>query len=352
MSHHTTQKDRETFIKLFNEGLSLKEISEKTNFGIDTISKHLKSHGILNIKRKRLFGQEQDVVNFYLQCDHLDQTCKHFSETHTVIRRILQENNIKITKSKYSLDEKFFTKIDSPEKAYILGFIFADGGVYNNTLSICQHNKDIDLIKKINNILGSNRPLFKRDEYIALNITNANLKDDLAKYGVVQNKTFKIRFPKIEKKYYSHFIRGYFDGDGYFYINKKSPKWRGVWAVCANDLFAKDICKILNENNFSASVCKNKRQSISELRIYSQDHIYNIYQWLYANSNLYMPRKKDKMLEFIHHYLDKQQAERDKANEIKGLKSLGLSGPKIAQKTGISIYTVYKILNHQKTESL
>ena len=38
----------------------------------------------------------------------------------------------------YDVDEDYFNCIDTPNKAYILGFIYADGGVKNNILTITQ----------------------------------------------------------------------------------------------------------------------------------------------------------------------------------------------------------------------
>lgn len=37
---------------------------------------------------------------------------------------------------KYTINENYFKEIDSPEKAYILGFLYADGCTSNNTISI------------------------------------------------------------------------------------------------------------------------------------------------------------------------------------------------------------------------
>lgn len=46
---------------------------------------------------------------------------------------------------KYSLNESYFEKIDSEEKAYFLGFLFSDGSVskYSLNLSLAEVDKEI-----------------------------------------------------------------------------------------------------------------------------------------------------------------------------------------------------------------
>lgn len=47
----------------------------------------------------------------------------------------------------YKINENYFEKIDSENKAYWIGFISADGNVYKNKLSIELNNKDDELLK-------------------------------------------------------------------------------------------------------------------------------------------------------------------------------------------------------------
>lgn len=63
-----------------------------------------------------------------------------------VVLRFLKENNLmdkNRVSRKYKFDENFFENIDTEEKAYWLGFIYADGAVFKRTLSIRLSTKDI-----------------------------------------------------------------------------------------------------------------------------------------------------------------------------------------------------------------
>lgn len=51
---------------------------------------------------------------------------KLFDVGHKVIANVLENNNISrtgISRRKYMLNESYFDNIDTPEKAYILGFL-------------------------------------------------------------------------------------------------------------------------------------------------------------------------------------------------------------------------------------
>lgn len=64
----------------------------------------------------------------------------------------------------YKVNENYFESIDTPEKAYILGFFYADG--YNNqeigVLEFSQQKEHIDILKQIKECLGCN---YKIKEY-------------------------------------------------------------------------------------------------------------------------------------------------------------------------------------------
>lgn len=131
---------------------------------------------------------------------------------------------------KYTVDHNFFNTIDTEEKAYILGFLYADGcNTYDKSkckyiISIAQLEQDIDILNKILFSLHSNYKLYKivqsennKIKY-KVEIASKRMSLDLIKVGCSPRKTFTITFPDenlyFKKNLYPHFIRGYFDGDG------------------------------------------------------------------------------------------------------------------------------------------
>lgn len=211
--------------------------------------------------------------------------------------------------SKYKINCNFFDKIDTAEKAYILGFLFADGSVNSRKtnrayeIKLSLHKKDRHILEKINTIIESNKPLYvsKNKTYYSLCITNKQIYNALLSHDLMPNKTFSIRYPMWLKPHLRfHFIRGYFDGDGYFAIDKRK-KATGSWAICGNKEFCLDVKSVFDNNSISSTIYKNKRQKIFELRVSKFKDISSLYQKLYFGAtDLFLMRKHDKIISLFN----------------------------------------------------
>lgn len=135
-------------------------------------------------------------------------------------------------KRTYDVVEDFFDLINTQEKAYLLGILYADG--CNSTEISCIRlilgEQDYDLLQRLCKLIYKcDRPLLKRKgklftdngkEYLrkdsyCLAISNKHISQQLESYGLVKAKSLKVTFPTcIPDNLLSHFVRGYFDGDG------------------------------------------------------------------------------------------------------------------------------------------
>lgn len=121
-----------------------------------------------------------------------------------------------------------------------------------------------------------------------------------------------IPFDKIPKDLLRHFIRGYFDGDGTVFKDRKYLK-TNICSICKEMLL--DIQKIYIENNIESRInveirygkkCIDPQGNISKthkdmFRLYvSKKHeIYKLYNFMYDNSNIYLERKFKKFKDNI-----------------------------------------------------
>jgi intein-encoded DNA endonuclease-like protein len=120
-------------------------------------------------------------------------------------------------------NDDFFKKWSS-EMAYVLGFFTADGNMIRNKRGahfISIEITDRDLLIKIRTAIGSNHKIGIRKsinkrwkENYRLQIGSKAMFNDLIKLGLTPNKSKTIKLLKIPIKYFSDFVRGYFDGDG------------------------------------------------------------------------------------------------------------------------------------------
>jgi hypothetical protein len=92
-----------------------------------------RKEGYRNIKE--LSEEEKDsIVNEYFSSGlTIAKLGEKFKLTNRTLPAILKERKINTHKlNRYTLDENFFESIDTEEKAYWLGFLFADGFVGDN----------------------------------------------------------------------------------------------------------------------------------------------------------------------------------------------------------------------------
>lgn len=134
---------------------------------------------------------------------------------------------------KYTCNKNYFQNIDIPEKAYWLGFIYADGYIGKNNGSerfgISLSVEDINHLYKFKESIGSTHPIntYKASngykigtEYCRIIITEEKLVTDLIRQGCVHHKTNILKPPILPKELRKHWIRGFLDGDGSIIVHK------------------------------------------------------------------------------------------------------------------------------------
>jgi len=119
--------------------------------------------------------------------------------------------------------QNYFDEWHSPEMAYIVGFIAADGYVHrkNNALEITLGVKDRDHLEAIRGLIGSPRPLRELSKYktVSLRLSSKNLVDRLYDIGITQKKSLTLEWINACPDHLIYdMIRGYFDGDGHIGI--------------------------------------------------------------------------------------------------------------------------------------
>lgn len=170
------------------------------------------------------------------------------------LAEMIKEFGLDIKKGSSSkINETFFDKIDSEEKAYLLGFFIADGciqkeekkrngEVYSCSYRFCVNNSidDLDIVELFQKFICPNRPIerkydtrgvINRKEQAILRWNSKHMFDTLESYNIHQRKTYDSNFVLpdiIPKDLMRHFIRGFFDGDGHkgitdlkFIVNSK-----------------------------------------------------------------------------------------------------------------------------------
>lgn len=250
------------------------------------------------------------IENYYTKSS--TTLSKKFDCSSSLIKKIWKANNLQGKGHRvYYSDFDYFENIDDEHKAYWLGFIAADGCIYSrdnhqSLLSINLNINDIQtLIQFKNDIKSENKIKTWTDcygyDYCGIQIVSNKLCNDLKKYNINEHKTVNYVPFKLKDIYMSHFIRGFFDGDGGF-CTYSSNKYQLVSGFCGNYACMNFIKNYLNKYNIKFYLKQDNREysfPFYYLRLTKHDDTLRFIHFLYNKSTIYMERKYIKAQKYL-----------------------------------------------------
>ena len=240
--------------------------------------------------------EKQLIVQDYLGGQSAYRLARLYNVGETSIRSILRVRGVQIrSKRRYSVNESYFDVIDSEEKAYWLGFLFADGNVYKSTVALKLATKDVDHIRKFTSALQSQHPIKRatdRDAYV-VKIGSEKLSSSLISRGVMPKKSLIVTFPTfLDEQGKRHFIRGVFDGDGWITYYKPKDMVRPSWTLgffSGSQSFLADIQEVIGLGGSLHPYRKGHQLSYGGNLL-----VPKVCDYLYGGSSVYLPRKYGK----------------------------------------------------------
>jgi len=197
--------------------------------------------------------------------------------------------------------------------AYILGFLFADGSiVYTKraTWFWSLQINDKDLLMEIRNAINSSHIISKKKkganqkQSYRFQVGSKEMCADLIHLGLTTRKSKTMLLPEISKKYFSDFLRGYFDGDGGVWVGfKNKHRKHKVYAISTiftsgSKEFLTSLKKILSRNGLLGGSMVEKERGF-DLKYSIKDSLI-LYKIMYNDKcSLFLKRKKDKFESYI-----------------------------------------------------
>ena len=215
---------------------------------------------------------------------------------------------------KANFNEHIFDTIDTEEKAYWLGFIYADGTISSSPLrkeegvkvqyqfELSLTNKDYEHLLKFAKFIESSADKVYCDNVrCRFSIYSKHLWNVLNCNGCTPQKSLTLRFPKKElfdnPFLIRHFIRGYFDGDGCItYADKKHtiPEFQ----LLGTSNFLEEVKNYLNIKEITLNILHPEKQSITKYIQLTGNKAMYLFDILYKDSTIYLERKYNKYLNF------------------------------------------------------
>ena len=262
----------------------------------------------------RLYVEEKKSMGeIGKQFQVITQSIHGILKKHNIPRRPLNESHTKISRNK-----DYFKVIDTQEKAYILGLLYADGNNYAKTarvsISLQENDKEIlqtikDHIEYKGNLRYVVKPPPQQNQW-SLSITSQHMSKDLEKLGCVPKKSLILKFPteeQVPKELLRHFIRGYFDGDGCLTTNKNTGGYSLNFTGTSE--FLTGVLSVFNKEvgtNFQKLYRAPHRKDKNNFAFTfgGRPQIKNLLDWLYKDSTIHLARKYNKYQEFNSYYLE------------------------------------------------
>lgn len=206
-----------------------------------------------------------------------------------------------------------FDDIDTEEKAYWLGFLYADGSVSSKEnkieLGLCE--KDLNHMEKFRNFIGLDNKISYREKTKSYRycFRDTEFKDILIEKGCIPNKSLKLLFPtedQVPTYLIRHFIRGYFDGDGYFTNTENSLS---LGFIGTYD-FLKELIECFPDGvNKKLKIHDVHRENGAKRYLLSgKKDIELLLDYMYVDAKIYLDRKYEHYLKFKKYGYEKYKS--------------------------------------------
>ncbi|HEC2241997.1 TPA: hypothetical protein R1960_002185 [Staphylococcus delphini] len=317
----------------------------------DDLEEYGKEFFVLKKKGHRYVVNEEQkefIINTYSKKYEDGKTLgRRFDKSSSWINARLKQWGIPIKSSKelmqlHSYNEDYFEVIDTEEKAYWLGMLYADGtlthnklctnGKIMNRLKLTLQSKDkehLELLAKHIELEHYNPKTYytmvngKEYSYCELMVSSTKMIEDLMDKGMIptnnsegREKKELIRFPnenQVPKHLLRHFVRGYFDGDGSLTRSRSKGKHvdtqHYTFKIVSNKIFCEQLKEFFRLDELEgykesvSNVYKLKdKKYIHTFECGGNHRVYHIYNLMYRDATIYLDRKNKRIKEFLNYY--------------------------------------------------
>lgn len=263
---------------------------------------------------------KQKIIEDYLNNISMRELEKRYDVSRSTIAKYLEKHNIKTVSGNhyrmYVHDFDFFENINTEEKAYWLGFMFADGYIVDNSnrygedhFGITLAIQDEEIIEKYKRSIKATNPIKKYirqdgQDQVRLLMTSQKTVNDLISHGCYKQKTKILEPPRgVPEKLIHHFVRGYFDGDGCITFSYKASYTSYAISIVST----LSMVNWIYEQIGMGYIIKDKRhETVWEYALGGNLQVIKFYKYLYSDATIYMERKYQKFQKLLQKYGENQ----------------------------------------------
>ncbi len=267
------------------------------------------------MKNKSVYTDKEILyIKNHIDKLNIQQICDSLGKTRKSLFTYLRVHNIKLEDhpNLWDISPTFFKRVKLPEVAYLLGFIWADGTVYqpNGGITIACVKEDMDTLEKVFDKIGlwrkTSLQFGKRRLQRVFRTYNRTLCNWFVSMGYKEKsiRDCNLILKHIPKNLHYMFFRGYFDGDGCIYINKSGNAGVSVAGSYSQDWSS--FIELGKELNITFSILRRKQSTgnSSTINLRRNKFIMPFLNYIYQNyeqDSIGLDRKYKKFLAYQKH---------------------------------------------------
>ena len=255
--------------------------------------------------RKTTTIQKEEMIKLYQDGKSLSEIGKIYGINYKSVadnleRRGIKRRNYSDSQQKYKINQNYFNRIDSHEKAQILGMLYADGCnmIEHGELNLTLQDIDISYVEWVSRCMESNKPLRfipsthngRRRAKLGLRINNKKICEDLVTLGCFPRKSLTLRFPtesQVPIEFMSSFVLGFFEGDGSIMAEENKKL-----SFACSESFAQGLKTFLVEKfGHHLGIYPNTPRTCFSVSTQKPLAIFTILDWAYSKAPFRMERK-------------------------------------------------------------
>ncbi len=302
--HEPSKNERRAFesriCDLYSSGLSMDAIGKLVNKDQSTICDIL--HKNRCDIRKEIPVNLPDLIENAPTMSLEQLSIFYEVSVHFIKRELKKLNTCAKPSRKHLFDENCMQNIDHQWKAYFLGLLASDGCIRKDLISLSISLTEADkyvldyLASFFNGIKLSYRKEFTsinkktKKVYISrpsyrLIINSKRMIKNILSYNITPQKSLTLQLPtNLSDEMIRHYIRGFFDGDGYISKNGSTIM------IISSDIFCTQLQNLLKTTlNIDSKI--RKCGKVSRLLFHKKEHILAFKDYLYRNAEFFLIRK-------------------------------------------------------------
>lgn len=229
----------------------------------------------------------------FLQGKTIMSISKELKISNSRFSKYLRECGINSQKHhKNDINDTIFDKIDTEEKAYWLGFMFADGCISSNrnTIELVLAPSEYIHLEKFKDFLQWSGNVKVEENRSRVSFRNNHIKEALISHGCTPKKSLTLQFPTtVPNELIHHFIRGYFDGDGCICHTEKTLEI----SMISTYNFLNEVCNIMDIDK-NRIYDLDRRRNSNRIVLGGKKDIEKFLDFIYQDAHIYLDRKYEK----------------------------------------------------------